>query len=191
MVKSQLKKEWLEHDEAYRELGNGVVLQAVLDWKAAWKALQKHTDDTQMINRMNTSEAFFRSDWYKTLCDFPAEELMRRLPDMAKRELYEDVTNKWINAYIATKVLKPGSKTNDKKIANAGERMREAVNDMWSKWFINLYGKHPEYVLEECEDLADKRIEDEAERKRQDELAKKRARENEMRKSPRKKKKAV
>lgn len=191
MVKSESKKEWLNNDEAYRELGNAIVLQAVEDWKTGWKKLQAKPDDTFAMRIKESSEAFFNSDWYKTLCNFPAKELMDKLPGMAKQELYREVTQKWINSYIVTKVLKPGTKTNDKKIDNAYKRMKEAEEEMLAKYFINLYREHPEDLIGVLTAQADKQIEDEAERKRQEELAKKRAKELETRKSPRKKKKAV
>lgn len=177
MVNSELKKEWIDTDEAYRELGNAIVIQAVEDWKAAWKDLQKKKNYIPATRLMNSSELFFRSDWYRTLCNYPAKDLMDKLPDMAKNELYHEVTSKWSNAYIVTKVLKPGTKTNDRKICNAYKRMKEAEEDMWSKWFINLYHKHPEDLLEELQRMADKQIEDEAERKMKEKEAEKRARE--------------
>ena len=179
---------WLTKGEACRELGNAIVLQAVDDWKTAWKALQKKPNDTQMQNRMITSESFFKSDWYKALLDYPAEELMERLPEMAKQELYYDVTQKWIKAYITTRVLKPGKKTNDRRIDNAYKRMREAETEMRSKYFIRLYGKHPEEVIEDCRYKADTQIEDEEERKRQERIIQRRVEDYEKYNKPSRKK---
>ena len=188
---ANILNEWYDTDEAYRELANGIVIQAVEDWKQGWKDLQKQKNCITATRLMNDSERFFHSDWYKTLCNYPVKDLMNRLPEMAKKELYEYITNLWTNAYIVTKVLKPGTKTNDKKIANAYKRMNMFEEEMWSKYFIKLYHKHPVDLIRELTEQADKRIENEAERKRQEELAKKRARENEMSKSSRKKRKAV
>lgn len=153
-------------NECYANLANAIVVQAVDDWKAAQKTLWKTPNKPEAIRLKNDSERFFCSDWYKTLCQYPAKDLLVKLPGMAKKELYDDTLRKWINAYKLLQTLKPGIKTNDKRRKCAERKIKDAESDFWSKWFMTLYSKHPEDLIEECKATAEKEIAEEEERKR-------------------------
>ncbi len=164
-MKKNRDNEWATRDECYAEFMNAIVLQAVTDWKDGWKRLQKNPKDTQAENLKCSSESFFFSEWYKHLCEYPAKDLMTRLPDLAKAELLETTKRKYINAYKMREKLKPkkNSKAKQKKLKGALFRMIEAEEDMRSKWFTNLYNSVPEEMIEDCELIAEQELAKEAE----------------------------
>ena len=159
---------WNTADVCYAELGNAIVLQAVNDWKSGWKGRQKNPKDHQAEHLMIDSEIFFKSNWYKCLCEYPAKDLMKMLPIMAKKELFEDTKRKWICAYKRAEEFraKNPTKTNLKNIASSEKRMTEAEEDMRSSWFINLYHTDTEQLLQECKFIAEKEIAEYEENKR-------------------------
>lgn len=152
-------------EECYAELMNAIVLQAVTDWKDGWKRLQKNPKDTYAMNLKDSSESFYWSEWYKHLLDYPAEDLMAKLPEMAKAELLEQTKRKWINAYKKIEELKGkrDTKTNRKKMNGAMIRKTEAEEDMRSDWFSNLYYSIPEEMIADCELIAEQEMAKEAE----------------------------
>lgn len=60
--------------DAYEELANAIVLQAVKDYRDALKNNNKGAKIT-----IREVEAFFRSDWYKVLTNIDGEMLIREL----------------------------------------------------------------------------------------------------------------
>lgn len=163
-MKRDIEERYSTRDECYAELGNAIVLQAVTDWKDGWKRLQKNPKDIQAEHQVIDSVLFFRSGWYKTLCEYPAEDLLAKLPEMAKTELLESTKRKWINAYKTIQKLKTqkSTKTNLRKIDGAIKRKTEAEDDIRSKWFINLYHITPEEMIEDCEFIAEQEMTEEA-----------------------------
>ena len=147
-------------EECYEELMNAIVLQAVTDWKDGWKRLQKNPKDTYAMSLKDSSESFYWSEWYKHLLDYPAEDLMAKLPEMAKAELLETTKRKYISAYKMREKLKPkkDSKAKQKKLKGALIRMVEAEEDMRSKWFISLYYSIPEEMIEGCVLIAEQEL---------------------------------
>lgn len=53
--------------EPYKELANAIILQAVKDWRTAYRACRRSYRDTVSRNHMYECESFFRSNWFKTL----------------------------------------------------------------------------------------------------------------------------
>lgn len=53
--------------ESYKELANAIILQAVKDWRTAYRACRRSYRDTVSRNHMYECESFFRSNWFKTL----------------------------------------------------------------------------------------------------------------------------
>lgn len=152
-------------EECYEELMNAIVLQAVTDWKDGWKRLKKNRKDTYAMNIKDSSESFFWSEWYKHLLDYPAEDLMAKLPEMAKAELLETTKRKYINAYKKIEELKGkrDSKAKQKKLKGAMIRKNEAEEDMRSDWFSNLYYSIPEEMIADCELIAEQEMAKEVE----------------------------
>lgn len=53
--------------ELYEKLANAIILQAVKDWRTAYRACRRSYRDTVSRNHMYECESFFRSNWFKTL----------------------------------------------------------------------------------------------------------------------------
>lgn len=53
--------------EPYKKLANAIILQAVKDWRTAYRACRRSYRDTVSRNHMYECESFFRSNWFKTL----------------------------------------------------------------------------------------------------------------------------
>lgn len=53
--------------ELYEKLTNAIILQAVKDWRTAYRACRRSYRDTVSRNHMYECESFFRSNWFKTL----------------------------------------------------------------------------------------------------------------------------
>ena len=63
--------------DPYKELANGIVLRAVLDYKAALRRERKGNKNVQ--KEIKELESFFRSGWYKVLSDTDGEETIQQL----------------------------------------------------------------------------------------------------------------
>lgn len=63
----------MSYNENYKELANAVVLQAVRDYRAA---LSKDN-----IYRVRALEKFFRSDWFKVLCELNGEMIIEKIKE--------------------------------------------------------------------------------------------------------------
>lgn len=56
-------------EDPYENLANAIVLQAVRDWRTAYRAT-KHAQGTcsrEAWSRVYNCESFFRSEWFRTL----------------------------------------------------------------------------------------------------------------------------
>ena len=65
--------------DPYKELANGIVLRAVLDYKAALRRLNRGKNVLQAMKEITELESFFRSGWYKVLSDTDGEETIQQL----------------------------------------------------------------------------------------------------------------
>ncbi|AWW25964.1 hypothetical protein Q5O14_08040 [Eubacteriaceae bacterium ES2] len=66
-------------EEIYRELGNGIILQAVRDYRKALKKLTKFPEDEVSKYTKREVERFFRSSLYSAITDIPPEMLIKKL----------------------------------------------------------------------------------------------------------------
>lgn len=60
-------------------LANGIVLQAVNDYRMALKKLIRNPRNQEAMQEAMEIERFFRSGWYSTLSDVDGEFLIERL----------------------------------------------------------------------------------------------------------------
>ena len=65
--------------DPYKELANGIVLRAVLDYKAAMRRLARGKIVLSTMKEIKELEDFFRSDWFKVLSDLDGEEVIQQL----------------------------------------------------------------------------------------------------------------
>lgn len=67
--------------EPYKELANGIVLQAVKDYRAAGRKLKKKTRDGRPKRMAEGCEMFFRSEWFMALTEIDGPMLIRRIKE--------------------------------------------------------------------------------------------------------------
>lgn len=73
------------------ELRNGIIKQAVLDYKKALKKLDKNPEDKIWYRMKQDCIRFFHSEWFKTLCQMDnahvdGDEIIRYLNDQHQAE---------------------------------------------------------------------------------------------------------
>lgn len=75
--------------DPYENLANGIILQAVEDYRKALKKLSKNSRNKDAEAEAASIEQFFRSEWFEMLTDVDGQYLIRRIgeefPDL-KRE---------------------------------------------------------------------------------------------------------
>ncbi|WKY49082.1 hypothetical protein Q5O24_07175 [Eubacteriaceae bacterium ES3] len=70
---------FVDHGENYLELGNGIILQAVRDYRRALKKLVRLPEDEVSKYTKREVERFFRSSLYSAITDIPPEMLIKKL----------------------------------------------------------------------------------------------------------------
>lgn len=71
-------------EDSYERLANGIILQAVADFRTALKAIKRNPGNKNKINEALQIEKFFRSQWYQTLTKVDGEYLIRKLQAEAR-----------------------------------------------------------------------------------------------------------
>lgn len=66
-------------EDPYERLANGIILQAVSDYRAALKKVKKNPANKMAVDEALQIEKFFRSGWYQALTSVDGEFLIRRL----------------------------------------------------------------------------------------------------------------
>ena len=56
-------------DEGWKDLANAIILQAVKDFKPAYRRLRRHPNDKVAQNQVRELTKFFCSDYFATLTD--------------------------------------------------------------------------------------------------------------------------
>lgn len=65
--------------EPYESLANGIIEQAVKDYREALQRLDHHPEKNDYKAEVNSIEHFFCSDWYQMLTDLDGNLLMRKV----------------------------------------------------------------------------------------------------------------
>ena len=65
--------------DAYENLANAIVLQAVKDWRKAVKTLKKHPRYEPAKQMKEDCERFFRSEWFEELTSVDGSVILRKL----------------------------------------------------------------------------------------------------------------
>jgi hypothetical protein len=66
-------------NDPYENLANAIVIQAVKDYRAALRTLERNPKYTPALQDKSEVERFFRSEWYKLLTSVDGEMLLRML----------------------------------------------------------------------------------------------------------------
>ena len=65
--------------DAYENLANAIVLQAVKDWRSAVRTLKKRTRYDPAKQMREECERFFLSDWFEELTSVDGSVILRKL----------------------------------------------------------------------------------------------------------------
>ena len=68
-----------EMTDAYENLGNAIILQAVKDYREALRKHSKRSRYDPAVQTINEVERFFRSEWFSQLTSLDGEMLIRKL----------------------------------------------------------------------------------------------------------------
>ena len=66
-------------DENYEGLANGIVAQAVKDYRSALRRLKRDSQNNTALYTKNEVERFFNSEWFKLLTKIDPVKLMEKL----------------------------------------------------------------------------------------------------------------
>ena len=67
------------YEANYEELANAIILQAVKDFKPAYRRLRKHPNDKRAQDTVREITKFFCSHYFETLSDFDGPALLNRI----------------------------------------------------------------------------------------------------------------
>ena len=66
-------------DEGYYTLAKAIILQAVKDFRPAYRRLQKHPDDKAAASRVKEITEFFCSEYFCLLTDLDGPRLLKKI----------------------------------------------------------------------------------------------------------------
>ncbi len=72
-------------EDPYERLANAIILQAVSDYRVAFKKVKAHPKNKEAISEALEIERFFRSGWYSQLTGVDGEYLIQRLQDEVRQ----------------------------------------------------------------------------------------------------------
>ena len=67
------------YDENYKKLANAIILQAVKDFRPAYRRLKKHPNDRLAQDTVREITQFFCSDYFRALTDLDGPALLNRI----------------------------------------------------------------------------------------------------------------
>ena len=67
------------YDEGWKNLANAIILQAVKDFKPAYKRLRRPPNDKVAQNQVRELTRFFCSDYFATLTELDGPTLLNRI----------------------------------------------------------------------------------------------------------------
>lgn len=73
-------------EDPYERLANGIIMQAVSDYRAAIKKVFRNPKNKDALQDVMEIEKFFRSQWYQALTGVDGEYLIRKLREEAKEK---------------------------------------------------------------------------------------------------------
>lgn len=74
----------VELPECYQNVVDAIIMRAVKDYRDAVRFLPKNPTHPVALERKEDVETFFRSQWFKDLCDLDGEMLIERIQKEAK-----------------------------------------------------------------------------------------------------------
>ena len=77
-------------DECYSKLANAVIIQAVKDYRVAYRRLMKVPKSKEAQDEVSRLERFFISPWYGTLTDVDGKILIKKIQEMERQKAGRD-----------------------------------------------------------------------------------------------------
>ena len=66
-------------DEGWKNLANAIILQAVKDFRPAYRRLRRHPNDQTAQNQVRELTKFFCSDYFTILTDLDGPAMLNRI----------------------------------------------------------------------------------------------------------------
>ncbi len=66
-------------DEGWKNLANAIILQAVKDFRPAYRRLRRHPNDKTAQNQVRELTKFFCSDYFTILTDLDGPAMLNRI----------------------------------------------------------------------------------------------------------------
>ena len=79
MTRSEGQRREALINEGWKNLANGIVLQAARDYRRTLRRQGLNPEKETVSEYQLSIEQFFRSDWFKTICNLDGEALMLRI----------------------------------------------------------------------------------------------------------------
>lgn len=79
----------------YEDLANAIILQAVKDYRAAYKSLKRNPDRKVAESEVRELIRFFTSDWFSALTDVDGPRLVSKLNDKFDEEIRTGKAAEW------------------------------------------------------------------------------------------------
>jgi hypothetical protein len=76
--------EYISEQEAYEDLANAIIIQAVKDYRKTLSNLKKSPRCIEMIIRRNNLIRFFHSQWFNGLTKLDPETIIKKLDGEVK-----------------------------------------------------------------------------------------------------------
>ena len=73
----------------YKELANAIIVQAVREFRPAYKRLKRHPNDAKARDRVREITEFFSSDRFEILSDLDGPSLLNRIMREIDKECME------------------------------------------------------------------------------------------------------
>jgi hypothetical protein len=70
--------------DATEKLANAIIIQAVKDYRAAYRRLLRYPENREYRMEVQRQERFFHTDWYETLTDADGGRLIEKIQEMEK-----------------------------------------------------------------------------------------------------------
>ena len=68
--------------DCYEKLANAVIIQAVKDYRAAYRKYLRNPEGSMEKSEVESMERFFRSSWFGVLTDADGEMILKRVKEM-------------------------------------------------------------------------------------------------------------
>lgn len=72
-------------EESYSKLANAVIIQAVKDYRAAYRRHMRKPDSKEALHEVRRLERFFQSPWYEMLTDVDGKLLIMKIQEMERQ----------------------------------------------------------------------------------------------------------